>query len=84
MILGSGFNRVGIGAFKGTDGAYPKHLYTAVFTHTCCERHAGAHSRQAHAKADPEAETPKPSRRRPPARPPAHANAGSPTPEVTL
>jgi hypothetical protein len=35
LILGSGFNRVGIGAFKGTGSTYPDHLWTAVFIHTC-------------------------------------------------
>ena len=35
LILGAGFNRIGLGAFKGTGATYPKHFWTAVFTHTC-------------------------------------------------
>jgi uncharacterized protein YkwD len=35
LILGGGFNRIGLGAFKGTDATYPRHYWTAVFTHTC-------------------------------------------------
>jgi uncharacterized protein YkwD len=35
LILGSGFNRIGLGAFKGTNASYPRHYWTAVFTHTC-------------------------------------------------
>jgi uncharacterized protein YkwD len=34
LILGN-FNRVGIGAYKGTGGDYPKHMWTAVFTKSC-------------------------------------------------
>lgn len=35
LILGSGFNRIGVGAFKGTGTTYPKHYWTAIFTHSC-------------------------------------------------
>ena len=35
LILGSGFKRIGIGAFKGTGSDYPRHYYTAIFTHPC-------------------------------------------------
>jgi uncharacterized protein YkwD len=35
IILSSNFNRVGIGAFKGTGSDYPNHLYTAIFTKSC-------------------------------------------------
>jgi uncharacterized protein YkwD len=35
LILSNDFTRVGIGAFKGTGSDYPKHLWTAVFTHPC-------------------------------------------------
>ena len=35
LILGSGFNRIGVGAYKGTGADYPKHYWTAVFTHSC-------------------------------------------------
>jgi uncharacterized protein YkwD len=35
LILGKGFNRIGIGAFKGKGSEYPKHYWTAVFTHSC-------------------------------------------------
>ena len=35
LILGSGFNRIGLGAFKGTGTTYPKKYWTAVFTHSC-------------------------------------------------
>ncbi len=35
LILGSGFNRVGIGAFKGDGSEYPKKYCTGVFSHGC-------------------------------------------------
>ena len=35
IILGGGYNRIGIGAFKGTGSDYPKHYYAAVFTKSC-------------------------------------------------
>ncbi|HYK96713.1 MAG TPA: CAP domain-containing protein [Candidatus Dormibacteraeota bacterium] len=35
LILGSGFNHIGVGAFKGTGSTYPTHDWTAVFTHSC-------------------------------------------------
>ena len=35
IILGSGFNRIGVGAFKGTGGTYPNHEFVAVFSHSC-------------------------------------------------
>jgi uncharacterized protein YkwD len=35
LILGSGFNRIGVGAYKGGGTQYPKHYWTAVFTHSC-------------------------------------------------
>jgi uncharacterized protein YkwD len=35
IILSPGYNRVGVGAFKGNGSTYPNHLYTAIFTHTC-------------------------------------------------
>ena len=35
IILSSAYNRIGVGAFKGTGSDYPNHLYTAIFTHAC-------------------------------------------------
>lgn len=35
LILGTGFSRIGLGAFKGTGGTYPRHYWTAVFSHPC-------------------------------------------------
>jgi len=35
LILSKDFTRIGIGAFKGSGGDYPKHLWTAVFTKPC-------------------------------------------------
>lgn len=35
LILSKDFTRIGIGAFKGTGADYPKHFWTAVFTHPC-------------------------------------------------
>ncbi len=35
LILGSGFNRIGVGAFKGTGTTYPNHIFVAIFTHSC-------------------------------------------------
>lgn len=35
IILGSGYNHIGVGAFKGTGTTYPNHIFTAIFTHSC-------------------------------------------------
>ena len=86
IILGAGFNHVGIGAFKGTGSDYPNHLWTAVFTHPC-----GSSAPRQTPKPTPKptprtAPTPKPTPHATP-RPTAEVVADATaevTPEITL
>ncbi len=42
LVLSKDFTRIGIGAFKGTGADYPKHYWTAVFTHPCASTGGGS------------------------------------------
>jgi uncharacterized protein YkwD len=86
LILGSGFNRIGLGAFKGTGTDYPKHMWTAVFTHTCSGATPPATPRPVatprptpKATLKPLAPTPRPT----PRRTDAPASAATPEPRVS-
>jgi len=81
LILSKDFTRVGIGAFKGTGAEYPKHFWTAVFTHPCGGGGGGAAPKptpKPTAKPKPKA-TPKPTPR-PTPRPTKASTVPIPTP----
>jgi uncharacterized protein YkwD len=71
IILGSGFNHVGVGAFKGGGSTYPNHLWTAIFTHTC----SSATATPAPTKIPTPTPTPKPT--------PKPTHTPRPTPRAT-
>ena len=69
LILGSGFTKIGVGAFKGTGSTYPNKLYTAIFTHPCSSA----------TPTPAPTHTPAPT----PSRTPAPTKTPSPTPKPT-
>ena len=73
LILSKDYTRIGIGAFKGTGAEYPKHFWTAVFTHPC----GGGGGSTPKPNPKPKA-TPKPTPR--PTRPPTVQATPAPTP----
>ncbi|HEX2626847.1 MAG TPA: CAP domain-containing protein [Candidatus Limnocylindrales bacterium] len=87
LILGSGFNRIGVGAFKGTGSDYPKKFWTAIFTHSC----SSATPTPAPTKTPTPTKTPSPTPKptpKPTATPapthtPAPTRTPSPTPKPT-
>ncbi len=60
LILGDGFNRIGLGAYKGTGGDYPNHYWTAVFTHGCGGGGGGGGGGDPDPTPKPPKQTPKP------------------------
>ena len=84
LILSDDFTHIGIGAFKGTGGDYPKHFWTAVFTHPC-----GSSSPKPTPKPTPKPKatphaTPRPTRAPTAQATPAPAAAPTPDPESLI
>jgi uncharacterized protein YkwD len=84
LILSKDFTRIGIGAFKGTGADYPKHFWTAVFTHPC-----GSSSPKPTPKPTPKPKatphaTPRPTRAPTAQATPAPASAPTPDPESLI
>jgi hypothetical protein len=82
LILSKDFTRIGIGAFKGTGADYPKHFWTAVFTHPCGSSATPKPTPRPTPRptAKPKA-TPHPTAR--PTRPPSAQSTPAPTPVPT-
>jgi uncharacterized protein YkwD len=90
LILAKGFNRVGIGAFKGKGSDYPKHFWTAVFTHSCSStpkatpKPTPKPTPKATPRPKPASPTPKPTPRPTPRATPAPTVGITPSPEDLL
>jgi uncharacterized protein YkwD len=78
-ILGSGYNRIGVGAFKGTGSTYPKKYWTTIFTHSCSSATATPKPTPTKTPAPTPKPTPKPTPRPTPT---PNPNA-TPTPRPT-
>jgi uncharacterized protein YkwD len=81
LILGTGFKRVGIGAFKGTGSEYPKHYWTLVAIKPCSG--GGDPPPTPKPTPKPPKPTPKPTPKPPKPTPKPTAAAPQPTPEAT-
>jgi uncharacterized protein YkwD len=81
LILSKDFTRIGIGAYKGTGSDYPKHLWTAVFTHPCGGGGGGGGSTPKPKPKPTPKPTPKPHATPRPTKAPAAQATPAPTPD---